>query len=77
MGGIKHLTPPATARKKVMLEITIIYKKQNAIKEILVSNKEIALSMAQLLSTDKLIKKIDVYDIKNNQIILEKTLDKQ
>lgn len=60
-----------------MLEITIIYKKQNAIKEILVSNKEIALSMAQLLSTDKLIKKIDVYDIKNNQIILEKTLDKQ
>ena len=77
MGGIKHLIPPATARKKVMLEITIIYKKQNAIKEILVSNKEIALSMAQLLSTDKLIKKIDVYDIKNNQIILEKTLDKQ
>lgn len=59
-----------------MLEITIIYKKHNAIKEILVSNKENALSIAQLLSTDKLIKKVDVYDIKNNKIIFEKTLDK-
>lgn len=58
-----------------MLEITIIYKKHNTIKELLVSNKEIALSIAQLLSTDELIKKVDVYDIKNNKIIFEKTLD--
>jgi hypothetical protein len=59
-----------------MLEITIIYKKHNTIKEFLVSNKEIALSIAQLLSTDKLIKSVDVYDIKNNKIIFQKTLDK-
>lgn len=59
-----------------MLEITIIYKKDNSTKEFLVSNKEIALSIAKLLSTDRLIKKVDVYDIKNNKIIFEKTLDK-
>lgn len=58
-----------------MLEITIIYKKDNTIEEFLVSNKETALSIAKLLSTDRLIKKVDVYDIKNNKIIFEKTLD--
>ena len=76
-GRYKAPTPPATAKEIIMLEITIIYKKDNTIEEFLVSNKETALSIAKLLSTDRLIKKVDVYDIKNNKIIFEKILDKQ
>ena len=59
-----------------MLEIAIVYKKDYSTKEFLVSNSEIALSIAKLLSTDRSIKKVDVFDIKNNKIIFEKTIDK-